>query len=88
MIILFSRSALRHICRIKNLQLGHGLHMSVNDRVILPFCEGFIFAKLSMLSFVKINPLENFRIYSNAFLSVFCSDVISTQIISYTNVHV
>ena len=48
MIILFSRIAFRHICHVKNLQLGHGLHASVNDRVFLPFCEGFIFAKHSI----------------------------------------
>ena len=33
-------------CHAKNSRLGHDLPASVNDRVISPFREGFIFAKL------------------------------------------
>ena len=36
----------RHISDVRHSQLGHDIHISVNDRVILPFCEGFIFANL------------------------------------------
>ena len=39
-------SVKRHICDVKNSRLGHDLHISVNDRVISPFREGFIFMKL------------------------------------------
>ena len=37
----------RPICDIKNLRLGHDLPLSVNDRVISLFCEGFIFHETS-----------------------------------------
>ena len=37
-------SVKRHICDVKNSQLGHDLPISVNDRVISPFANGFIFA--------------------------------------------
>ena len=39
MIFIFANIVKRHICDIKNTQLGHDLPMSVNDRVILPFLE-------------------------------------------------
>ena len=42
---ILANSVKRHSCDIKNSQLGHDLSTSVNDRVILPFREGFIFAK-------------------------------------------
>ena len=45
--ILFSRMALkRHICDVKNSRQRHDLPLSVNDRVISIFHEGFIFTKL------------------------------------------
>ena len=37
----------RHICYIKNLRLEHDLPISVNNKVISAFREGFIFTKLS-----------------------------------------
>ena len=40
---IFAISAKRHICEIKILPLGHDLPISVNDRVISPFLEGFTF---------------------------------------------
>ena len=43
---IFSNSVKRHICHVKNLLLGHDLPISVNDRVISPFCDDFIFTKL------------------------------------------
>ena len=45
--ILFSRISLKDIiCYINNSGLGHDLPKSVNNRVISPFCKGFIFTKL------------------------------------------
>ena len=45
--ILFSRNSFkRHICDAKKSQLVQDLPILVNDRVISPFCEGFIFMKL------------------------------------------
>ena len=44
--ILFLLIALRHICHVKNSRLGHDLPTSLNDRVILTFCDGLIFTKL------------------------------------------
>ena len=46
---------------MKNLQQGHGLPISVNDILISPFGQDLIFTKLR---FAKINPNENFQIYS------------------------
>ena len=43
---IFENSVKRHICDAKNLQLGHDLHISVNDRVITAFFKDFIFTKL------------------------------------------
>ena len=42
----FANSVKRHICNVKNSQLRHDLHISVNERVILPFREDFIFTEL------------------------------------------
>ena len=47
-IYIFTISAKRHICDAKSLRLGHDLPISVNDRVLSPFREDFIFAKLRM----------------------------------------
>ena len=44
--ILFSRIALKHFSDVKNSRLRQDLAISINDRVILPFREGFIFMKL------------------------------------------
>ena len=43
---IFANSDNRNICHVKNSRLGHDLSTSVNDNVISPFREGFIFAKL------------------------------------------
>ena len=39
---IFVNSIKRHICDIKNSRLGHDLPISVNDRMISPFWEGYI----------------------------------------------
>ena len=46
--ILFSRIALKTYLGSLNLQLGHDLPISVNDRLISPYRESFIFTKLSI----------------------------------------
>ena len=43
---IFANSVKRHICYGKNSRLGPDLPTSVNDRVIWPFHEGFMFTKL------------------------------------------
>ena len=45
----------RPICDIKNLRLGLNLPLSVNDRVISLFSEGFIFMKLPIYIFFAYN---------------------------------
>ena len=55
---IFANSAKRHICDVKESRLWHDLPISVNDRMISPYREDFIFTK--MRSFAKINPRENF----------------------------
>ena len=65
--ILFSRNCIkRHISDVKNLRLRQDLPISINDRVILPFREGFIFMKLRICICEvsrKFSLRENFRIY-------------------------
>ena len=48
----FANSVNIYISDILNSRLKHDLPISVNDRVILPFCEDFTFAK-HMRSFAK-----------------------------------
>ena len=43
---ILANSVKRHICDVKTFRFGHDLLISVNDRVILPFLEAFIFTKL------------------------------------------
>ena len=43
--ILFSRIALRQICDVQNSRPRDDLHILVNDRVISPYRESFIFTK-------------------------------------------
>ena len=56
--ILFSQTALKHICGATNSRLGHDLHILVSDRVISAFRKDFIFTKLR--SFAKIKPSRKF----------------------------
>ena len=44
--LIIANSIKRHISDVKNSRLRQGLPISINDRVILPFHEGFIFTKL------------------------------------------
>ena len=55
---IFANGVKRHICDVKYSQQRHDLPISVNNRVITPFREGFIFTKLR--SFAKIKPLRKF----------------------------
>ena len=43
---IFANSIKRHISDERNSRLRQDLPISINDRVILPFREGFIFTKL------------------------------------------
>ena len=43
---IFVNSVKRHICNAKISRLRHELPILVNDRVITPFCDDFIFTKL------------------------------------------
>ena len=43
---IFANNVKRHTCDVKTSRLGHGLLISVNERVISPFREDFIFTKL------------------------------------------
>ena len=38
---IFKNSIKRHIGNVRKSQLGHDIHISVNERVILPFHKGF-----------------------------------------------
>ena len=68
---IFANGIKRHICDVENSRLRHDLHISVKDRVISPFHEGFIWRNfaygkfhenknLDMQSFTKIKPSQNF----------------------------
>ena len=43
---IFTNSVKTHICYVKNARQGRELPLSVNDKVISPIREGFIFTKL------------------------------------------
>ena len=43
---ILANSVKRHICDVKNSLLRHDLPPSINDRVISPFRDSFIFTKL------------------------------------------
>ena len=43
---IFANSIKRHISDVKKSRIKQDLPLSINDRVILPFREGFIFTKL------------------------------------------
>ena len=43
---IFANSIKRHIRDVKNSRFRQDLHLSINDRVILAFREGFIITKL------------------------------------------
>ena len=45
---IFANCIKRHISDVKNSRLRQDLPVSINNRVILPICEGFIFTKLRM----------------------------------------
>ena len=45
---IFANSIKRHNSDVKNSRLRQDLHLSINERVILPFREGFIFTKLRL----------------------------------------
>ena len=46
--INFANNIKRHICHVKNSQLGHALSVSEKERVISQYCRGFIFTKLGI----------------------------------------
>ena len=43
---MFANCIKRHISEVKTSRLRQDLAISINDRVILPFREGFIFSKV------------------------------------------
>ena len=53
----------RPIFHIKNLRLGYNLPTSVNDRVILPFCEGFIFMVVKFRENIILVKISEFTVY-------------------------
>ena len=56
---IFADSGKRYICDVKNSRLMHVLPISVNDRVILSFREGFI-AKLRICEVRENNTSRKF----------------------------
>ena len=54
---IFANSVKTHICDVRFSGQERDLPLSVNERVISPICEGFIFMKRS---FTKINPSRKF----------------------------
>ena len=52
-ILYFPNSIKRHICNVKNSQLGDDIPISVNNRVIVPFSEGFNFWKLRICEVLR-----------------------------------
>ena len=66
---IFANSIKRHISDVKNSRLRQGLPISINDRVILPYREGFIvICKVSR----KWSPHESYRINSTMYQLMKC----------------
>ena len=60
---IFANSFKRHISDVKNLRLRQCLSISINERVISPFREGFIFTYAKFRENKVLAKI--FRIYSN-----------------------
>ena len=52
---IFANNIKRHIYEAKNSQLGHDIHISVNNRVISAFGKDFIFMKLPICEVSRKN---------------------------------
>ena len=63
---IFANSIKRHISDVKNSRLRKDLPISVNDRVIKPFQEGFIFMKLCENEVLA--KISKFKVYVQACL--------------------
>ena len=61
--LIFANNAIGHVCEVKISGQEHDLPKSVNDIVISPFREGFIFTKLCIEDSRKWTPRNNFWIY-------------------------
>ena len=63
---IFAKSVKRHICDFQNSQLGHGLPISVNDRVVSTFRENFFsrnFAYAKLRENKTLAKLSEFTVY-------------------------
>ena len=60
---IFANSITRHISDVKNSLQRQDLPKSINDRVILPFREGFIFTKLRI--YAKFRKIKSSRKFPN-----------------------
>ena len=56
---IFTNNFKRNICDIKNSQLEHDLHTSLKDRLVSPFSDCFIFAKLCIRNDADAKYREN-----------------------------
>ena len=63
-IVIFVNCVKRHICEVKNSRLGHDLPISVNDKVIQPFREDFIFTKLRIREVLRKTNLAKISEFS------------------------
>ena len=65
---IFAKSVKRHIYDIKKSRVWHDLPILVNNRVISPFCEGFIFAKLRNFRILQyiVKNLKSLDLYTHS----------------------
>ena len=64
---IFVNSIKRPICDVRKSRLGHDICISVNDRVILPFHEGFHFTKLRINK--TLAKISEFTVYGERNIS-------------------
>ena len=76
---IFENNVKRHFCNVKNLWHQHDLPKSVNERVILSFCEGFIFINFAS---TKIKPSQKFWIIQ-LYLEITCFKYLNLYFICY-----
>ena len=85
----------RHICDVKNSQVGHDLAISTNDREISSFGNDFIFTKLCIRKNKTLAKVSEFTVLSadagmmtHCKFGNFCENLIYVKSVKRHNFHV
>ena len=76
MVILFFRIALKDIfCAVRNSGLVYGIRLSVNNRMIVPFGEGFISRNFAYVKFREnknLTKISEFTVFEASADMILC----------------